>query len=45
MTDTTIRIKKNVKKELGKIGSTDQSYSDVVEMLLRFYKENNNGNS
>lgn len=41
MTDTTIRIKKDVKNELAKVGSADQSYNDVIVMLLQMYYEHN----
>ena len=39
MTDTTIRIKKDVKDELAKVGSTDMSYNDVIVMLLQMYNK------
>lgn len=42
MTDTTIRIKKDVKNELTKIALKNQSYNDVVEMLIQSYRESNN---
>ena len=39
MTDTSIRIKKTLKDELDKIGSKNQSYNDIVQMLLQSYQE------
>lgn len=37
MSDTTIRIKHDVKAELAKLGSAGMSYNDVIVMLLQTY--------
>ena len=39
MADKNIRIKEEVKSELDKIGSKNQSYSDIIKMLLQSYDE------
>ena len=38
--DTTIRVKKYVKEELAKLGSSGDSYNDVIIMLLQNYDSN-----
>ena len=35
----TIKVKRGVHIELGKLGGAGSDYGDVVEMLLRFWKE------
>jgi len=36
----TIRIRKHVKDELFNIAKKGETYSEVVERLIKFYKEN-----
>lgn len=41
MTDTTIRIKKEVRDELARVGSKDDSFNDIIIMLLQNYSKSN----
>jgi len=38
MNSTTIRIKIETKKKLDEIGKKNETYTDVIERLLEFYK-------
>jgi len=39
--ETTIRIKKTNKKRMAEIGRKDNSYDDILELLLEYYESNN----
>jgi hypothetical protein len=36
---TTIRIKKQVREELSKLGSYNETMSDIIARLIDFYKK------
>jgi len=38
--ETTIRIKKNNKKRMAEIGKKDNSYDDILDLLLEYYESN-----
>ena len=40
--ETTIRIKKINKKRMAEIGKKDNSYDDILDILLEFYESKNN---
>jgi len=37
---TTIKLKKETKRELARIGTKEETYEDVVRRLLKFYRKN-----
>jgi len=37
---TTIKLRKDTKKELARIGTKEETYEDIVNRLIRFYREN-----
>ena len=37
---TTIKLRKDTKKELARIGTKEETYEDIVKRLLQFYREN-----
>lgn len=38
--ETTIRIKKINKKRMADIGKKDNSYDDILDLLLEYYESN-----
>jgi len=37
---TTIKLRKETKRELAKIGTKEETYEDIVKRLLAFYRKN-----
>jgi hypothetical protein len=37
---TTIKLKKETKKELARIGTKEETYEDIVKRLIQFFKKN-----
>lgn len=37
---TTIKLKKETKKQLARIGTKEDTYEDIVSRLIQFYREN-----
>lgn len=37
---TTIKLSKDTKKDLARIGTKEETYEDIVRRLIRFYKKN-----
>jgi len=38
-----VKLGENVKAELDEIGSKGDTYEDIIQMLIKFYKEVKNG--
>jgi hypothetical protein len=37
---TTIKVRKHTKRELARLGGKEDSYDDIVNRLIEFYKSN-----
>jgi hypothetical protein len=37
---TTVKVKKETRKMLAKLGSKDETYDDIIKRLIHFYRKN-----
>jgi len=40
---TTLKVKKKTREKLAEIGNKKETYDDIIQRLIEFYRKNNKG--
>lgn len=40
---TTIKVKKKTREQLAELGTKKETYDDIIQRLIQFYKKNSRG--
>ena len=38
--DTTVRVKRETRRQLGEVGSKEETFDEIIQRLIDFYKKN-----
>jgi len=39
--DTTVRVKRETRRRLAEVGSKEETFDEIIQRLIDFYKKNN----